>query len=111
MQSFIKTQVSVISELSTGIQMSRSTITLSLKHHINDLTDILSDIQHNRLEGDESVWYEFWDAVLNYWIAAFVDSQTRLPVAPQKRVTREIIKADFDHCMFYSATVRLLTGG
>jgi hypothetical protein len=49
--------------------MSRSTITLSLKHHINDLTDILSDIQHNRLEGDiESVWYEFWDAVLNYWL-------------------------------------------
>ena len=74
----------------------------NLRPHINDLQDILASIALDKSADVESVWYEFWDAVLNYWIRHSSDRTTRLSVAPQRQIIREILSenTEFDVGMY-----------
>ncbi|KAG6373050.1 hypothetical protein JVT61DRAFT_1804 [Boletus reticuloceps] len=78
-----------------------------LRLHINDLQDILASIALDQLADVESVWYEYWDCVLNYWTRRSSDGTTRLSVAPQRQLIREILvdktEVDVDHDWSYEA--------
>ncbi|KAH0834632.1 hypothetical protein J3R83DRAFT_10136 [Lanmaoa asiatica] len=80
---------------------------LNLRLHINDIQDILASIALDKSADVESVWYEFWDAVLNYWIRRSSDCTLRLSVAPQRQIIREMlsdtIDADLDHNWSFEA--------
>ena len=74
--------------------------------HINDLEDILASITLDKSARVESVWYEFWDSVLNYWSRRSSDRTTRLSVAPQRQIIREILSENDDaHVGMYIADV------
>ena len=62
-----------------------------LQLHIDDLWDILADITLDGLAHVESIWYELWDTILNYWVRHSSNLSTRLSVAPQQEITREIL--------------------
>ncbi|KAF8132418.1 hypothetical protein EV363DRAFT_1431026 [Boletus edulis] len=78
-----------------------------LRLHINDLQDILASIALDQSADVESVWYEYWDCILNYWTRRSSDGTTRLSVAPQRQLIREILvdktEVDVGHDWSYEA--------
>ncbi|KAF8443896.1 hypothetical protein L210DRAFT_3643479 [Boletus edulis BED1] len=63
----------------------------NLRLHISDLQDILASIALDQSADVESVWYEYWNCILNYWTRRSSDGTTRLSVAPQRQLIREIL--------------------
>ncbi|KAG6373039.1 hypothetical protein JVT61DRAFT_7096 [Boletus reticuloceps] len=87
--------------------MSNQSDPPNLRLHISDLQDILNSIALNNTAKSESVWYEYWDCVLNYWTRRVSDRTMRLSVAPQRQLVREILsdntQADTDQDWSFEA--------
>lgn len=68
----------------------------NIPSHICDLHDILGNIHEEQVTDVESVWYEYWDKVLNDWTRRSSNSTTRMSVSPQRQLTREVLLDDPD---------------